>query len=153
MAISKEKIGTDVWEIIYDRLTGVTSVTLADDSTQTVQTHTSTYPDKVASSKSSYPILVLEPINLAWERHTLTKKKVNGTFTVDIYTTKGESAELFLDAIINSIETYRDTLSGLGMVFVNLDSTSFDNVERGGFGVHLASCIFSFKYYFTETNI
>ena len=152
MSLNKSTIESDIFTLIHDRLESVTSVTLTDSSTQTIQTYTSSFPDKQIDSKSDYPILVINPIEMNWTDFTLTKKQVNGRFTIDIYTTKSESADRFRQAIIESIETYRDTLKGLGMDFVNLESTLNDEAMRGGFKVHLRSVTFSWRYRITKTT-
>jgi len=152
-AISKSTITQKVWENFYDRLKdNISSVTITGSSTVTVQTWTNSFPDKSLDEKGDFPILVVNSPSINWERFTLNKKQCNGTIMIDIYTTQSESADKFLDAIIDSIETYRDDLKTVHLFNVNLDSTDRDNVNRGGFKVHLASCTFSFKYIFTETN-
>lgn len=152
VTISKASILANVWENIYDRLSSnVTSVTTGGGTQFTIQTYSSSFPDKYIDDKDSYPILIIEPVNLEWSPHTLTKKNANGTFTINLYCTDSEAADLFLDKIIDSIETYRDDLYALGMYFIDLDSTSSDNVLRGGFKVHLRSCTFSFIFRFTKT--
>ena len=152
MTISKATIESDIWQTIYDRLGSVTSVTLTDATTQTIQTYTGSFPDSEIDTKSSYPILVLNPIDLRWTDYTLTKKQVEGSFSIDIYTTKSESADRFRQAIVESIETYRATLRGLGMDFVNLDGTDNDSATRGGFKIHRRGARFSFKFRITKTT-
>ena len=150
--VSKSTIETDIFSLIYNRIeSNVTSVTNSDTSTQTIQTYTSSFPDKSIDTKTDYPILVVNPLELKWTDFTLTRKQVEGSFTIDIYSTKSESADRFRQAIIESIETYRPTLKGLGMDFVNLSSTNSDEAMRGGFKVSLRSCIFSFNWRFTKS--
>ena len=153
MAISKSTVIAGIFESIYDRLNStVTSVTLSDTTTSTIKTYTSSFPDQDIDTKSKYPILVVESPNLTWNDFTLTKKNIDGNFTINIYTTKSEAADLFLDAIINSIETYRDTLSHTYQVtFVNVESTDYDQSMRGKMKVHMRSVTFGFKYKFTKT--
>jgi len=152
MALSKSTVISGVWELIYDRMASVTSVTLSDATTSTIQTYTGAFPDKDIDTKSKYPICVINSPELSWEEFTFTKKQVNGTFSIDIYTTKAETADLFIDAIINSIETYRNTLGNThGLIFVNLESTDYDSIMRGKIKIHLRSATFSFKYKFTKT--
>jgi len=155
VAITKTNIIQAVWENIRDRLAdNVTSVSITGSVTVTIQTYTGAFPEKVANSKSSYPILVVNAPEIDWEPFTLKKKWANGTFTIDIYTTQAESADKFLTAIINSIETYRDSLKQTGkMSFVNLESTGSDHITRGGFTIHNRSCTFSFKYIFTGEEV
>jgi hypothetical protein len=153
MAISKSTVISGIFENIYDRLANITSVTLSDATISTIQTRTGAFPDKDIDDKSKYPILVVNSPDISWEDFTLTKKQVNGTFTIDIYTTKAETADLFVDAIINSIETYRATLSNTYRItFVNLESTNYDMVMRGKIKIHMRSCTFRFKYKFTKTS-
>jgi len=151
--VSKSTIETDIFSLIYNRLeSNVTSVTNSDSSTQTIQTYTSSFPDKSIDSKSDYPILVVNPLDLKWTDFTLTRKQVEGSFTIDIYSTKSESADRFRQAIIESIETYRGTLKSNGMDFVNLDSTDTDEANRGGFKIHRRGVRFSFRYRFSKTT-
>jgi len=151
MTINKKNIETDIWNLIYNRTKTVTSITNSDDSTQTIQTYASSFPDNKIDSKSTYPIVIVNPLDMNWTDFTQTKKQVNGTFTIDVYSTKSESADRFRQAIIEAIETYRETLRGLGMDFVNLDNTLADSVNRGGFKVHLRSAIFSWRFRITKT--
>lgn len=151
--LTKATVSHAVFENVYDRLfSNVTSITLSDSTTSTIQTYTSAFPDSEIDDISKYPILVVNSPDINWEDFTLTKKQVNGTFIIDIYTFKSESADLFIDAIINSIETYRTTLRDYGMFFVNLESTGYDQVMRGKVKIHIKSCTFSFKYIFTKTQ-
>lgn len=153
MTLAKATIVAGVYELIYDRMVAdVTSVILSDSTTSTIQTYTGAFPDKEIDTKSKYPICVINSPELSWEEFTFTKKQVNGTFSVDIYTTKAETADLFIDVIIDSIETYRNTLGNThGMIFVNLEGTNYDQVMRGKIKIHVRSCTFTFKYKFTKT--
>ena len=144
-----------VFENIYDRLKdNVSSVSITGSGTVTIQTWTNSFPDKPSDEKGDYPILIINSPDLSWDVHTLRKKWVNGTFTVDILTTQAEAADKFIDAIIESIETYRDDLKHTGkMDFVNLESTGYDALFRGGFKLHQKSATFSFRYIFTSTQV
>lgn len=152
MAVSKVTLMEDMFKTVKDRMAdNVTTVTLASTATTTIQTYSSSFPDKQIDDKSSYPILIINPVETSWEDFTFTKKYAEGTFTIDIYTTNSEASDLFLDAIVNSIETYRDDFYALGVYMVNLQSTNSDSVIRGGFKVHTRSCTFTFRKYFTRT--
>ena len=150
--LTKSTVVQAVFENIYDRMnSNVTSVTLSDNSTPTIQTYTGAFPDKDIDDLAKYPICVINSPNFSWEEFTFTKKEAQGTFSIDIYTTKAEAADKFIDAIIESIETYRTTLGTYGMVFVNLQTTDYDMVMREALKVHMRSCTFSFKFKFTKT--
>jgi len=154
-ALDKSKIIQTVYENIYDRLKDtVTAVTITGATTVTIQTYTGSYNDKVFDTKSNYPILLMNTPKFSWDTFTITKKAVEGTFTVDIFTTQGESADKFLDAIIDSIETYRGDLKHTGkMSFVDLESTDSDTYIRGNMRIHVGSCTFSFRYIFDGTRV
>jgi len=156
VSISKQTYISNIWKNFYDILsnssTGVTTVTLADESTQTVQIYTSSFPDKESNQRSSYPILVIETPIISEDDFTLTKSNVEGTINVEIYTTKSESAELFLDAIRNKIETNKDDLATLGLKPLRVDSTDNDFIMRGEIKVHIKSITFKFNYRYTKTR-
>jgi len=152
-ALSKSTITQKIWENVYDRLKdNVSSVSITGSQTITIQTWTNSFPDKELDTKGDYPILVVNSPTISWEKFTFRKKQVNGNIVIDIYTTQSESADKFTDAIIDSIETYRDDLKDVRITDVVLDSTDRDSAFRGVFKVHLSSINFSFKYIFTETN-
>ena len=138
----------------------MTSVTLADSTVVTVKTYSSAFPDKpidqadsdTTTKASSYPIMIINSPNLDWEDFTLCKKWINGTIMLDIFTTKAEAADTFIDAMIESIETYRGTLRDDGLMFVNVDLTEKDEFFRGHIKVHRKAVTFSFRYIFTKTQ-
>ena len=152
MTISKATIQTNVWEAIYDRINSdVTSVTLSDSSVVTRQSLNRSFPDMSNETKSDYPIIVLPAVTVSWVDFTLTKKSVEGKFEIEVYATKSEAADRFLDAVIESIETYRPTLYSLHLTNINLEDTSEDQAFRGSFKVHLRTATFSFKYKFSKS--
>ena len=150
---TKSTLANAVYGIVYDRInTDVTTVTLADSSTSTIQTYTGAFPDQEIDTKSKYPICIINSPELSWEDFTLTKKQVNGTFSIEIYTTKAESADLFLDAIITSIEGFRGTLKHTDKLdMVNLESTDSDHIMRSNsMKIHMRSATFSFVFRFSK---
>lgn len=150
--LSKSTVANAVFENIYDRIEdNVKTVVMADARTITVQTYTGSFPDKNIDSKSNYPIIIINPPTMNWDDFTFTKKTVNGSFSIDVLTIQSESADMFLDAILSSIETYREDLRGAGMINVNLTNTNIDQSFRGSFKVHLRTCTFEFKYIFDKT--
>lgn len=149
--LTKSTVVQQAYQNFYDRLKdNVTSVTLSDTTSQTIQNYVSAFPDTIIDSSSDYPILVITSPNIEWAALTFNKKWCNGTIEIEIFTTKAESADLFIDAIINSIETYRSSLKSTGrMDFVNLESTDKDEFFRGKIKVHRKSAKFSFRFSFT----
>jgi len=154
-ALDKSKITQTVYTNIYDRLKDtVTSVTITGSTTVTIQTYTGSYNDKVFDTKSNYPILLMNNPTFNWDTFTITKKAVEGKFTVEIFSTQAESSSKFIDAIIDSIETYRGDLKHTGkMSFVDLESTDTDSYLRGSMQIHVSSCTFSFRFIFGGTRV
>jgi hypothetical protein len=153
VTINKATIASNVWKTVKDAMvSGVTSVTLADSSTQTIQTYTSSFPDKVADTSSLYPILVVNPVELSWEDHTFTKKWANGSFEISIFSTNSQACDLFGDKIIDTIETNRDDFRALGMTFIELERATPDEFNRGQIKVHVKNIRFTFKFSFDITQ-
>jgi hypothetical protein len=153
ISITKASILKDTWETFYDRVNSeVTSVTIDSGPVFTVQTTTSSFPDSQIDDKDSYPIMIVNPVNTDWDPFTFTKKWVNGSIEIEIYSTNSEASDMFLDAIVETIETYRDTLFDNKMYFVDLESTDSESTPRGGFKVHIRRCIFSFRLAITKTR-
>ena len=153
VAIDKSEITQDIWKNFFDILNNnVSDVTATDNSVHSVQFYASAFPDKVADSKSSYPIVLVESPNLSWEDFTFTKKWVNGTITLDVFSTKAEVTDKMIDDVINLVETARDSLRDLGLMNVSLDSTDKDEFFRGQIKVHVKSATFTFRYIFTKTQ-
>lgn len=153
VSITKSTLCSSIYENFYDILATITSVTLKDNSTVTIQTYTSAFPDKdIDDGKLDYPIMIINSPNLSWTEFTFTKKWVEGTIAIDIFTTKAEAGDKFIDAINDKIETSRKTLRDLGLLFVNLESTTKDEFFRGKVKVHVKSATFKFKFVFTKTR-
>jgi len=147
---SKSTIIQTIYQNIYDRIKdNVKSVSITGSVTVAVQTYTNSFPDKPLDSKSDYPIIVINVPSLRWDTFTLTKKTATGNFNIEVYTTQTESADKLTDALINSIEAYRDDLRAVNIHFVNLETVSQDNFTRGKISVHGRTMNFSFKYIFT----
>jgi len=149
--ISKSTVVDNVWKEFKDDITEVTTVTLTDSTTQTIQTYTESFPQSVIDEKSDYPIIVIEPPRISWDEFTLTKKTADGTIRIETYSTKAEAADRFLDAIIDTIETNRANLRTSGLYKINLEGTDNDNFTRGDIRIHMRSATFTFKYNFTKT--
>ena len=151
VAITKATLVSSVYENFYDVCDNVTSVTLKDGSTSTIQTYTSAFPDKDVNSKSKYPILIINSPDIDWEHLTFTDEQVSGTIDIEIFTTKAEAADKFIDAINTEIESNRSNLRALGLQSVNLESMDKSEEFRGKIKVHVKSSTFSFEYLFTQS--
>lgn len=151
--ITKSTVVDNIWKEFKDDIaSGVTSVTLTDTTTQTIQTYTESFPQSIIDDKSDYPIIVIEPPRINWDEFTLTKKTAIGTIRIEVYATKSEAADRFLDKIIDTVETNRANLRISGLYMVNLESTDNDNFTKGDIRIHMRSATFTFKYNFTKTT-
>jgi len=154
VTITSATLLSSIWENFYDRLNGDTSaktVTLKDATTSTVQNITASFPEKILNTKSSFPVWIINSADIKWDNFTFTKDKVAGTITIDCYTTKSESADKFIDAINNSLETYKVTFRSVGIYDLKLDGMSYADGDRGAFKIHIKSCTWRFNYIFNKT--
>ncbi len=153
VSISKTTVIQRIWENFYDLLnTNVSTVTATDNSEHTVKRYASAFPDAAVTTKTSFPIIIVESPEISWEDFTLTKKWVNGNITIDTFTTKAEVADKMVDDVVNLIEIGRDNLRDLGVDMVNLESSSKDEFFRGKIKVHMKSITFTWRYAFTKTQ-
>jgi hypothetical protein len=150
--ISKTNIIENTWKNFRDRLSSLGSVSITGGTNVSVQTFVSSFPDNSVDTKSDYPILVVEPPKISTESFTLGKDQVNGTITVEIYTNQAESADKFMSKIIDSIETFRDDLAGVGLHNIQIDSTDSDHVQRDQIKIHVRRTTWNFKYRFSRTR-
>lgn len=152
MTISSETIVQDIWKTFYDRVKDqVTSVSITGPLTVTVQNYVSSYSDKLLSTKSNYPILVVESPNLSTDYFTAAKDKFTGTIDLEIYTNQGESADKLMSEIIKAVETYKPTLRQSEISKTKLEDTDTDMVERGAIKIHMRRATFSFEYHYTKS--
>ena len=155
--VSKATIIENVWRNFFDRIKdNVNSVTItnngvADALTVTVKRYTSSFGDTRFDETSELPIIVIDTPNITTDYFTLTKTQVEGTIDIEVYARQGEAAQKFLDAIINSIETYKDDLADAGLHMVELDSTDSDAFERGRIRVHMKRARFTFVFRYSKT--
>ena len=152
-AVTKSTITQGVWKIFRDRLVdNVKTVSISiSPTTVTIQKYVATYNDRDFDSKSNLPILVIETPTFNTDFFTLGKTQANGEITLEIYTTQSESADKFLDAMIESIETYKTILASLGLHNIDIVTTGEDFAERGGIKVHLRNVTFKFVFRYTKT--
>ena len=156
VSISKSTYISNIWRNFYDTIshttTGVKTVTLADESTQTIQTYTSAYPDIDLNEKSDFPLIVIESPKVSEEDFTLGKSRVSGTIRIEVYSTKSEASELFLDAIRDKVETNKDDYAALGLKPVRLEDTDQDSFMRGEIKVHMRAVVYNFEYKYSKTR-
>ena len=109
------------------------------------------FPDINIVKKANYPIIVIGSPEIGWKPHTFAENVMEGTISVDVYTTDAKTTDQYTSYIHNKIEKSKDTLADQGLRQVNLSSTNKDMVPHGDIRVHLKTLIFEFKFYFTKT--
>lgn len=150
--VNRATMVQNIWQNFYDRLsTDVTTITLTDTTTKTIQHYASAYSDKDFESRTSFPIMVIDTPRLSSDFFTLGRTQVSGTIDVEIYDTRGESVDRFLSAIMESIETYKGNLADDDLHLVEVDGTDSDMVERG-FKIHMRRVTFRFMFRHDKTN-
>ena len=151
-SISKNTIVHDIWENFYDRVNSqVTTVTLANSDTQTVQTYSGSYSDHMLNKKSNYPILVVGSPVISSEYFTTSKDSYLGTITITIFTTSSEAGDRFISEIIDSIETHRQEYRDVNLTMIDLQGIDNDMVERGNIKIHVREATYSFEYHFVKS--
>lgn len=153
--INKATLTADIFNTIRDQVSSqVTSVVDSASVTHTVQSVFSTFPYKQIGSISNYPIIVVEyPRVIEWTKLTMKKSFSVVEVKITAYSTRKDVAEKLYDSIVNTVETYRNTLKlqTNNLRFMNLIDTDFDDADYSGKIVHSKGATFRFKYSFTET--
>lgn len=152
MVVVKSTRISDIWNLWYNRLnTDVTSITLDDSSTSTIQRYSSAYSQEVFNSKTNFPMLIIEPPTFEDTSQTFTKEKSNGEIIVEIYSTSSQAADKFADSVLNSIETYKKTLDDNGLQQVHGSIIDIDSSENGSIMIHVRRMRWIFDYTYTKT--
>jgi hypothetical protein len=133
-------------------VSNVTSCTLNDGTTLTVQNYGNSYSDEAFTSKDFYPAIIINTPNTSTDYHTLKQDKVNGNITIDIYAQSSQSADKLLNQVQDTIETYKSTLATNGIRRVKVEDTNNDFSERNGIKVHMRNIRFSFVFYYPKTS-
>ena len=142
MSISKSTILENVFKIFYDDLATLTSFSIYP-----------AFPYKDISSKSSYPIMVLESPDVSWENFTIKRKKVSGSIDFEINTTDAKTCDQFASAAINHIETQTRNLRTEGLINVQLDGMSKSGEQQGELNIHQKVITWSFEYVFDKSSL
>ena len=107
-----------------------------------------------ASTKASYPIFVLESPDFdTWENFTLNKLRIEGSITLDIYTTSAKTCDEYASDAFDKIETSIKTLRALGLEFIELDGMTKDMANKGKLNIHLKTIKWRFKFVFSRTSL
>lgn len=103
------------------------------------------------TDKASYPIIVIDSPEIGNAPFTFGKGIVDGTISIDIYTTSADTADQYASDVIDGIETSKGTLAGLKLKQVHLNYTQKEIVLQGEIRVHHKMLTFKYKFYYTKT--
>lgn len=141
--ISKSSVIENIFKNFYDLVSAITGF-----STIVYPA----FPDITMDQKSDYPIIIINSPEISWDTLTFGKSLLEGSLTIDIYTTSAKTSDQYTSDISDKIETSKYTLAGVGLRQINLSGTTTDMAEHGKIKVHLKSLTFGYKFYFTKTS-
>jgi len=146
-----------LWKTFRDRVSSeVTSVTIDDKGvtdalTVTIQKVHASMSNAVISSKSNYPLIVVNTPDINSQYYTAKRDEIIASISIDVYTTQAPAADKLMSKVYTAIETYKHTLSQAGIEQVHLDSSDSDSAQREGFIAHMRTLTFTFKTHFNKT--
>jgi len=148
MTISKATIIENVYQDFYTLFNNITGFT---------NNIYPAFPYKdldAATSKNSYPIFILNSPDMeSWENFTFKKLRMEGTITLDIYTSSAKTCDEYSSDAIDKIETSINTLRGYNYEFIVLDGMTKDVVQRGKINIHFKTIKWRFKFVFDRTSV
>lgn len=140
-----------IWKNFFDLVsTNVTTVTLADSSTSTIQRTSSYFPDNVYKNKANFPVIVIQEPNLPEDINTFRNALVSGTIDIEVDAIKKEEVSKFLSAIRYQINQNESTLNTNGIYEVQVEDDDADTIEREGLKIHYGIITFSFQFDYTK---
>jgi len=142
MTVTKATVISDVYKEFYDLVVAITGF-----STMVYPA----FPDKVKDAAGDYPIVVIESPEISWNTFTFGKNLLEGTISIDIYTTTAKDTDVKASAVNNKIELSKTTLAGAGLRQVHLESTTSDMVPHGEIKVYIKTLTFTYKFYSSKT--
>ena len=149
--ISKSSIVSDIWENFYDRINA--TVTDPNVSNRSKWIFSSFPLEDIENRSIDYPLIVINPIGITWEKFSLTKNYAVGSIDIELYTTSAESSDNYTDSILDGIETSKAILRAVGLEFIYLTGRTTDVVFRGKNTIHVNILTFTFRYVFTKTKV
>lgn len=145
MTVSKSTVKTDIFKEFYD----IINLNVAD-------THSpvrpkwiySAFPDRDISTRSNYPVLVINSPILTETALTFKKGTYNFVISVDFYHTSSKVTDEKSDEIREAIETNKPSLAALGLSLVKLEDCPVQSIYHGSLKLHFATLTFTGKFHF-----
>lgn len=108
--------------------------------------------EDIENRSIDWPVIVINPITISWEKFSLTKNYAMCSINIELYTTSAAKADEYTDKILDGIETSKDDLRDLGIELIYLTDRFSDVVFRGKNTIHTNTLNFSFRYVFEKTR-
>ena len=142
VVVSKSTVVENIYKNFYDLVNAIT------DFDEIVYP---AFPYVVIDDKSDYPIVIINSPEVSWETFTFGTSLLEGTISIEIYTTSAKTTDQYTSDVSNQIEISKRTLATNNLRQVNLESTDTASASHGKIRVHMKTLTFNFKFYFTST--
>ena len=133
MAIVKTALYSGIWQQFFNLIND----NVSDPEARSAKWIYSASPDKIMSTESAYPLIVVNPIEIPKDE-PLTFGMVNVAvgIDIDIYSLKAAQIDTLSNSIYNTIDNNRDTLYDLGLKRLDLSGGPNGVQQRGALKVH-----------------
>ena len=134
MTLNQHTIFSNVFTVFYNLL----NKNVVDPSSRNKQWIFSSFPEEdISADKIKYPIIIIEPPDMAWEQFTQTKSKNLIEVRFSAFSTRMDQADSILNQINATMDHFKwDLKVDEGIDFLNLASTDTDFTLRGGTRAH-----------------
>lgn len=148
LGLTKEKVTQSIFKLFMNRIANIVTYPRSPVKSKWMFP---AFPNIDVENTDSYPIMVINSPELDWTKFTLTKKKVEASITVNIYSSAQDELDDLSDQTITAVETSIGTYRDINLRFVNLEGTDTDHIMRGEISVHIKSITFTCSFTFTKT--
>lgn len=144
VTVAKSTVVENIYKNFYDLVSAVSAISSV--------VFPAFHEDINLTSKSDYPIVVINSPEISSDSFTFGKGLIEGTIDVDIYTVSADTADQFSSDVIDKIETSKGTLAGVKLREVHLSGTIKETILHGDIKVHHKMLTFRYKFYYTKTS-
>jgi hypothetical protein len=143
MGVTQPTIFPDVFKVFYNLLNNH----IADPLNRGDQWIFSSNPyEDLEEGKVKFPVIIIEPADISWDKLTILKKWNNIKLIISAYSTQMSQADQLLTKIAYTINYFALNLKyEQGLDFILLSDTSTDYEYYGGTRSHVRSATFSMK--------
>lgn len=143
--IREKAVFTDAWNTIFAKLN---IIFISGAPTKFLY---SAFPEKEIADSNSYPLIVLEPVQLSYDPVTMKNLKAGPMrITVDVYSTTAQQLDSVSDSVLDTMEANENNSSFLasGVHGMKLISSAYSQFSRNTLRVHNKEFVYEFEYRF-----